>query len=181
MNCRRDFRLVVPLLLGLSFGALAEAPPSDGSLRELLEVTDARKLVDSALLQMEQVSDRTAQQAMAGKDLSAANQESIQKFRARLSAILRDELSWEKLEPMYLDIYRSSLSQDEVDGMLKFYKSDAGRAMTRKMPDIMQASVVEMQKRIPALIQRLEEARNEFVREMQQQPAAGGSAVPSAP
>ena len=173
-------RTVVPilLLLGLSFGVLAEGPPSDASLRELLEVTDARKLVDGAILQMEQLSDRTAQQAMAGKDLSAENQESIQKFRARLSAILRDELSWEKLEPMYLDIYRSSLSQEEVDGMLKFYKSDVGRAMTRKMPDIMQASVVEMQKRIPALIQRMEEARNEFVREMQKRPAGGGQPAP---
>ena len=175
MNCRRDFRLVVPLLLGLSFGALAEAPPSDASLRELLEVTDARKLVDSALLQMEQVSDRTAQQAMAGKDLSAANQESIQKFRARLSAILRDELSWEKLEPMYLDIYRSSLTQDEVNGMLEFYKSDVGRAMTRKMPDIMQASVVEVQKRIPAMLKRMEEARNEFVVQMGRGPGNGRS------
>ena len=164
------FRLLILVLAHTAFlsatAIAADTPPSDASLPELLEGTEARKLVDNAVLQMDQLSEKTARDAVAGQALTAENQQAVRNLRQKLTTIFREELSWEKLEPMYLDIYRSSLTQDEVNGMLEFYKSDVGRAMTRKMPDIMQASVVEVQKRIPAMLKRMEEARNEFVVEM---------------
>ena len=71
-----------------------------------------------------------------------------------MSAMFKEELSWKVLEPMFLKIYRESLTQYEVDGMVDFYKSDAGKALALKMPLIMQKTMQSMQERMMVMVIR---------------------------
>jgi uncharacterized protein len=47
--------------------------------------------------------------------------------------------------PIYMRTYRDSFTQDEIDGVIKFYKSAAGQAYVKKLPLVMQNVMREMQ------------------------------------
>jgi len=78
---------------------------------------------------------------------------------------MRKELSWEQMEPMYLEIYQKSFTQEEVDGLLSFYKSPAGVASIKKMPVVMQETVVTMQQRMGPMMARVQQAVEKAVKE----------------
>jgi hypothetical protein len=82
---------------------------------------------------------------------------------------MREELSWEKLEPMYLEIYRKSFNQEEVDGILAFYKTPAGAAMIKKMPLVLQESMVAVQKNMGPMMARMQKAIEEALAELEKE------------
>src|SRR6266404_1182651 len=95
---------------------------------------------------------------------TAASKEST---RTKMVTIMREELNWESLEPMYVDIYHETLTQDEVNGMIAFYKTPAGRAVIKKLPAVMQRSMAAVQQRMPGLIQKLQAATQDAQKELQ--------------
>lgn len=154
-------KLLLATLLIATFPAFAETPPSDASIRELMSVTDARKLLDASYAQMDGVMGQAMKQALGDAAATPAQQALIEEFQHKSVDLVRTQMSWEKLEPAYSELYSKTFSQSEVDGMLAFYKSDAGRAVLAKMPKMMtnltQMMVVQMQSFMPALQQLVAE------------------------
>jgi uncharacterized protein len=158
---------------------LAEDPPSappdaasaasEASLKELLEVAKARKVLDSMLEHVDKVMKQAMQEATGGKPVSAKVQKHIDKLEADLKAVFKEECSWEKMEPIYLRIYQKSLTQQEVDGMIAFYKTPAGKAVMDKMPIILQNSVEEMKQMMGPMMQRLQRMQQEVMAEMKEE------------
>lgn len=68
---------------------------------------------------------------------------------------------------MYLRIYRKSLIQREVDGMIAFYKTPAGPAVIKKLPLIMQNSMAEVTQMMGPIMQRVERMQKDMVAEIE--------------
>ena len=115
-----------------------EALASEASVRELLEITQARKLSEGTVAQMDQFMNEAMNRELAGRVPTAEQQAILDDLRTKLVALIGDALKWEKLEPRYVDIYRKSFTDEEVAGMLAFYKTPAGQAVINKMPIVMQ-------------------------------------------
>ncbi len=80
--------------------------------------------------------------------------------------LLKNEYKWEILEPKFIQIYKDSLTQDEVDGMIAFYKTPSGQTVIKKMPVIMQQSMMASQSMTQALIPKMQEIQQEFIAEI---------------
>lgn len=158
--------LLLALLLATMPVTAAEAPASEQSIRQLMEVTQARQLLDSSLAQVDQVMQSSMQQALAGTELNAEQQKALAEMRRRVIALLKDEMKWETLEPMFVEIYRGSLSQTDVDGMLVFYRTETGQAVINKMPLVMQNTMTAMQTRMAAMAPKLQQLQAETVEQM---------------
>ncbi len=154
------------LVIGSTPALAADTPASEQSIRQLLTVTETRKLLDNVLGQIDSMMKGAFQQALQGRMPSPREQEIIDRMLARSAALTREEMSWEKLEPVYLRIYRDSLTQDEVDGMIAFYQTPAGRALIRKMPLIVQNSLREMQAMMVPMMDRLKTVQDDALREL---------------
>lgn len=137
-------RMIIVLALMCAAPVFA-APPSDSSLRQLLEITNSKTLFESTMAGVDAEAKAMTQQLLKGRELTAADQEVLERMNARLVAMMQEEMRWETLEPRYLDIYRQSFTQAEVDGMLRFYKSPTGKAVIEKMPVVMQHTMQLMQ------------------------------------
>jgi hypothetical protein len=124
--------------------ARASEPTAD-SVQQLLAVTKTEALMDQMYGHFEQAMRAGMQQAMAGKRLTAQQQAIVDAAPAEFAAVMREEFSWAKLQPLYVGIYRESFTQDEIDGMLAFYATPAGRAVIDKMPQVMARSMQLMQ------------------------------------
>ncbi len=144
-----------------------DAPASDASLQELLAVTQAHSLLDSVLGQTDATIQNSISQAMAGKSLTPEQQSIVDDHRHQMVDMLRESLSWDTMEPLYIDAYRRSFTQAEVDGMLVFYKSPAGQAVVAKLPTVMQFVMQIMHDRMAVIMPRIEQLGQDMHRRLQ--------------
>jgi len=141
------------------------APPTVESIDKLLAVTNAQKMIDSMYATMEPMMRSVMAETAKGKTLSAEQQRAMDAFPAAMSKAMREELNWEKLRPLYVQIYQESFTQEELDGLVAFYQSPAGAAMINKMPLVMQKSMNAMQSRLGPLMQKMQKAAEDALNE----------------
>lgn len=165
----KPFLLLCSLVLSLlALPARADEPASEASIRQLLEVSQSKKILDSTLAQMDGMLRSAMKQATAGQPLNPAQEAVMADMSAKLVALFRQELDWATLESTYVDIYRRSFSQREVDGMLAFYRSEVGQAVIAKMPLVMQNSMQLMQDRTLAMMPKIQKLAAESAERMRQ-------------
>ena len=149
-------RLVLAVALACSTAFAADTKPTDASIKELLTISDAPKLIDSVMGQIDQMMEGVVSQATQGQKLNEKQQAALASFQSKYSVLVREELSWAKMEPTYIRIYQNSLNQEEIDGMIAFYKTPAGQAVIKKMPALMQQIMTEMPAMVGPLMQKLQ-------------------------
>jgi len=167
-------RILIALALLCPAIYAADAPPSDASLNQLLEITHAHKVLDATIAQMDTMMKNMFQQVTAGQPASPQLEKIFEKGQAEVVSMCKEELTWEKMEPMYLRIYRKSLSQSDVDGMIAFYKTPAGQAVINKMPLILQNTMAEVSQMMGPMMQRAERMQQDLIAELQAEKAKTG-------
>ena len=168
--------LTVPLFSGCarqdgggapSVATAPNAPASDASLKELMELSGMRELLHVAPDQLAASMDAFAQKDLQGKAPNPSQQQAIDNMKKRFSALFATDLSYEKMEALFLPVYRETFSDEEVAGMIAFYKTPAGQAVTQKMPTLMQKTMQMQQQLMNSLMPKVEEIAQEFAKEMQ--------------
>lgn len=139
-------------------GACLAAPPTTASIEDLLTTSNMESMMTSMYSIMEDSMRNSVQQAVAGKTLTPEQQKAVDRIPARAMEVMREEFSWAKLKPMFVQVYQETLTQEDVDGLLAFYRSPAGRTMIEKMPAVMQRTSAIMQAQLPALVGKLQAA-----------------------
>jgi hypothetical protein len=107
------------------------------------------------------------QQALQGKTLAPGIKKIVDAGGAKVMAALNEGLKWEAFEPTFVEVYQAMLTQEEVDGIVAFYKTPAGKALIQKMPQLMQASGQRMQQQLGPLMQQLQQISQETVLQLQ--------------
>src|SRR4051812_31679076 len=120
-------------LLSLVFTLVAcatvcAAPPSKESVEKLLVATEVEKLLGSMQEQIDGVMKNTMVQAFRGQELPAEARDFSDRFQQKMMANLKSELSWERMKELYIRVYSETFTQEEIDGLLDFYGSPAGKA-----------------------------------------------------
>ncbi len=88
--------------------------------------------------------------------LTAEEQKIADSMSAKITDSVKAEMTWDKLEPIYVEIYQKSFTQEELSGTIAFYKTPAGVALVKKMPVVMQQSMIAMQQFMGPIMQRVE-------------------------
>ena len=166
--------LILTLCGSLAYGAgepsptasPAGNPPNEASVKQLLELAQAQKLIDSVMAQMDELMKQTIHQATQGKEVPSKVQKEIDKRQAEVVGLMKELLDWKKLEPVYVRIYQKTFSQQEVDGMIAFYKTPAGQAVVAKMPAAMQNTMNEIQQMMGPVIEKLQRMQQDVAAEM---------------
>jgi uncharacterized protein len=144
---------MVWMLICGSASAANNAPASDASIRAMLELTNAQQMIASMKRQMTAMMNAAMQNATRDQTVTPARQAILDRMAAKMSAVVTDMLNWDDLLPMYLRTFRAAFTQDEIDGVIKFYKSSAGKAYVKKLPVVMQNVMQEM----PAFMKPVQE------------------------
>lgn len=161
----KKFAAVICLFFAVSSHAFASAP-SDASLNQLMAITDMKQMINAMFAQFDGMMNSFVQQSMKGQQVRASEQKAIDNMKSKMVALLKSEYDWEVLEPKFLQIYKTSFTQEEVDGMIAFYKTPAGQAVIKKMPVVMQQSMVVSQSMIQALLPKMQKIQQAFIAEM---------------
>jgi len=173
-------RILLALALACSTAFAADTKPTEASIKELLALTDAAKLVDSIWAQVDGMTQNMLAQSTRGQQLPPEAQAVIEKLRTDSMALAREEFSWAKMEVIYNKIYQDSFTQEELDGMIAFYKTPAGQAVIKKMPVVMQASMQELQKSMGPFMQKLQQLQLQAMTELKAIEQAKAAPAPAA-
>jgi len=159
--------MLVCALLIVCTARAAAAPASERSIEDLLATTKAEALVESMHGHAEQMMRQGLRQAIQGRTLTPEQQRALDQVPARFVALMREELDWNKMKPLYIQLYRESFDQDELDGLLAFYKSAAGQAFINKMPLVMQKSMALLQGQMQSVLPKMKAAIDQALEDAQ--------------
>ena len=82
--------------------------------------------------------------AQADKDMPAEQRAKVGEMQEKIMALVAASLN--KAKPALAKVYTDTYTEEELDGILAFYKSPAGKAFLQKMPEVMQRSMPVMMK-----------------------------------
>src|SRR5689334_24968838 len=108
---RRNLAVLIVCLFTTSLAFAADSRPTEESIRHLLTVTNAKKVLDNALSAMDQSVDVGMKAALKGQPVDEQSQKVIDEMRTKMTALMKETLAWEEMEPMFIDIYSRSLTQ----------------------------------------------------------------------
>ncbi len=131
---------------------------------KLLEITNARSMTDQLMKSMEAMM--TSQFEAEASDLTPEGREALDAVRKDSLKWLSDNLSWDQMRDMYVDIYTQVFTEDEINEIVQFYQSPLGRKMLKKMPELMrltlEKSQEKVQKKMPIFREKLQKTLSEL-------------------
>jgi uncharacterized protein len=142
-----DMKMLSVLLLLISAApARADEAAKSAKIEEMLKLTHVDQLMDQIMAQMqpmmdEQMKKMEEQMKGNGKDVPPEAKEMSQEFAKRMTAWFQSKLSWDKMKPIYVKIYSETLTEEELDGAIAYYRTAAGQSMIKKLPVLMQKSM----------------------------------------
>jgi len=155
------------LSLALAFAASASYAnqPTVESVKTLLEVTKTEAIIDQAYASLEQFAKQGIAQETAGKKLTEEQRRVVELAPAKIAEVLKKELSWSTMQPIYIAIYQEAFNQNEIDGLIEFYRGPIGQSLVSKMPIVMNRSMQVMQTHMQMVAPKIKAAIDEVLRE----------------
>ena len=116
------------LMLAASWAG-AQDSSKEAKIERLLALTNAEATVNQMF---DQMKNMMASQVQPGA--TPEQQAQAQQIQGKILDLVKSRMNWDTMRPAYVKIYSETFSDEEIDGMLAFYQSPAGRAMLEKMP-----------------------------------------------
>ena len=158
--------LIAILVLAAVPSFAGDKPPSEASIRELMTLTDAKSLLDKMYQQLDGMMEQAMKQALGDHPVNEEQQRLMAEMRAKVVEIFRSQLGWDQLEPAYLTLYEETFTQDEVNGMLKFYKTKAGKAVINKLPQLTMGVMQVVTQKMQGISPQLRAIQDDYVKRL---------------
>ena len=154
----KHFTRIFALAVLLAAAPLAAAQqPSEAQVDRLLEVMRAKETLDATLPQVQAMQQQMVAQMTADQELDEEDRARINRMLESTNSSLATVLTWERMGPLYRDIYAQTFTADDVEAIIGFYESPAGQKTLDKMPQLMQNTMNAVQQLVMPLLQQLEQ------------------------
>jgi hypothetical protein len=109
-------------------------------------------------------------QQLTGAKLDSTHQKLFDEFNVKAEKLVVDGLSWKKLKGDYVKLYAELYTEEELDEILRFYRSAVGKAMVDKQPVLMTKSGAIAQKKMLEIIPQLQQLSKDYVNQLSAAP-----------
>lgn len=144
------------------------ATATEASVKELLQVTESEQMVDQVNAQMESIMSQSIQQVQKqqGEPLTDAQVEVVHKYSKKMADVMAKGMTWSDLEPAMVKIYQDNFTQEDINGLIAFYKSPVGQKTIEKMPVVMQQSMTAGKEAMMKVMPELTDEMKGFMSEL---------------
>jgi hypothetical protein len=118
---------------------------------------------------MKQVEQQGRQMGMSmtnPSQLTDADKKILDNFMTKLMAAMQETMGWQKLKSEFIDLYAKAYTEEEVDGILTFYKSPVGQSMLAKTPQLVQQSMAISQTHMKEIQPKLEQLTEDLKKDL---------------
>lgn len=158
-------RLILASVLALAAPFAHAAPPSAQQVDALMRAMDMKTMLEGAYAQLGQAMEQMSGSILP-KDASEADRARLKAALQREQVLMREEMNWERLAPIYRKVYADVFSAEEVDAMTRFYTSPEGHSILAKMPQAMGRTMQEMQPIMQSMMERtMQDLRRDLIQD----------------
>ena len=75
-------------------------------------------------------------------NVSPAARPKVEEAKRKVLDLIKRRFSWQIMKPQYIKLYEETFTDEEIDGMIAFYSTPAGQSCLKKIPVVMQRSMV---------------------------------------
>jgi hypothetical protein len=133
--------LSTALLFSCTVLVRADDATKNAKIEEMMQLSQAERMLKATLDQLKGIMASQTSKMDIPSDVKG-RQDEIQK---KMLALVSERMSFEKLKPMFVKLYAETFTEEEIDGILAFYKSPSGKAMIEKTPQLMGRMMPMMQ------------------------------------
>jgi uncharacterized protein len=150
--------LIVWIAFMLLAPAAAAADQKDDLAREILALTHVNQMMEQLKTQVLQLQD----QILSEMDIPEDKKEAAETFKRKIHEKIFEIMSPEQMRDEYIELYTSVYTLEELEGLVRFYKSAAGKSMIEKQPLVLKRSMEISQNKVRLLIPELQKITEEF-------------------
>ena len=136
---KKVYVLVFTALFMLNVNATELA--SKKSVEKLMELTEVSKMMDAMQGQISNMFNGMSKQM----NISEKERPAFDQYMKKVGDLLAKDMNWDVFKEPMIEIYAKHFTEEEVKGLISFYQSNLGKSMTKKMPLIMQDSMLVSQ------------------------------------
>ena len=152
----------------------ADTATKAAKIDEIFRLTKVDQMQKQMLEQVKPMIPSLELQAGVSQENAALSEE----LTSKVLDLISDRVSWQKMKPAMADLYAATFSEEEIDGMLSFYKSPAGQAMLTKMPSLMAKTISLAQEQMTDIIPAIQKMTVEFLSKHRKDTAAPAPPAP---
>ena len=132
-------------------------------IEQIFALANIDKLLSQNLSMIgNQIKSAALQRTFRGP-LSPDQQKLENEFQDKLMQMVTPLVSWNNLKPTYVNAYAKTFTDNELDGILAFYKSPAGQALVTKSPQLMTDANRTVQQNVVALQPKIQLLMKEYM------------------
>jgi hypothetical protein len=131
----RRLALLLTLVLPFSLAARADEVSHRAKAQEMMTLLHTQRLVQS-------ISDNIKKQiveaagSITGPTPTPDQEAKAADFEKQASQLIDAQLSWNSMKTEFTDIYAKAFTEEQLDGIIAFYKTPAGVALLDNMPAV---------------------------------------------
>lgn len=136
---KKVYVLILTALFMLNVSATELA--SKKSVEKLMELTEVSKMMGAMQGQISNMFNGMSKQM----NISEKERPAFDQYMKKVGDLLAKDMNWDVFKEPMIEIYTKHFTEEEVKGLISFYQSNLGKSMTKKMPLIMQDSMLVSQ------------------------------------
>jgi len=141
------------------------ARPKNDAIEMLLALSQSELILEQMHVGLEQTIRGNVRHLLREQALSPEQQRAMRRVPAKVIAALREECNWILLRPQLVAQYSRIFDRPKIDGLIRFYRSLAGRAYRQTMAATVQGSMSLARAQASLLLPKMEQAMERAVRE----------------
>jgi len=154
-------KILILCITLLQFSLSHAAPASDETIKELFAVSNTKSLIENMQNQMQQMLLLKTQQTLKNKKFTPQEEQILSKMNKKIIAEILSTINWQTLEPNYIEIYKKNFTEEQLKQIILFYKTEAGKSLINKMPNVIQESMHQAQALVPKMTESIQKILKE--------------------
>ena len=159
------------VLLSVTLHARADDASRRAKAQEMLALLHMDRMTTQMMEGIKQQMT-AASKRVAGSAATPEKQQQLEAFQQRAFTLVEAQIAWKNLEPEYVNIYAKNFTEEELDGILAFYKSPVGVSLIAKMPQLTNEGMQLAQVKLVAIQPQLKQLFDDFAKSNAPGPAA---------
>jgi uncharacterized protein len=153
---RKAFALIVVALVIGIFPLKAQEQSRRALAEEMINVMEARTMFEKNISLVRKMMQNQAGQLsqITGQPNASSN---LPQVLDKTFDIFSQYFTWDKLKDNFISLYVETFTEDEMKGIIGFYKSSSGQALLQKQPQLMQRTIEISQKLVAEMMPKIKE------------------------
>lgn len=158
-------RTIILTLITLAFARLVQANEEVSRIDLANQLVDAMEFCTMMERGFEEMKQNQIKQMQAMGNPSGST---ISKDVERTFELIKEVMDCESMKAETAAIYADLFTETELKGLIDFYQSDVGKSFNKKQPEMMRrsmdVSMKRMQKVMPAIMQKVQQEKQEALK-----------------